>query len=290
MFVSLKKKLFLSTLIFAFTSLFAVLSTFLWIYFTSSVDKITKHYPQVSLINEEVIVKWSKKKPSNWSDLKEISEFAKWSIVVKEDWTFYQHEGIDLRQIFKALRDHFKKGKKLRGASTISQQLVKNLFLDNSRSFWRKAKELIYTYKVEKKYSKEKILETYLNVIEFGKNLYGIKNAARFYFNKNPINLSPKESAFLSMLLPSPIKYSYSFRKKELTEYAKYEIDRVLIKLRMANIYKEEDRLNAIKECFDWEINCNPLLIKDRLSERTENPGPIIKSSEGGEDTHKLQQ
>lgn len=270
----------------SFTLLFALLSTFMWIYFNSSVDKMTKSFPQVKRKSESVSINWSKVKPSSWVNLNEISEYAKWSIIVKEDWAFYQHEGIDLRQVLKALRDHFNKGKRLRGASTISQQLVKNLFLDNSRSFWRKAKEVIYTYKVEKKYSKEKILEYYLNVIEFGKNLYGIKNAAKFYFNKDPIHLTPKESAFLSMLLPSPKKYSYSFRKKELTEYAKYEIDRVLIKLRMANLYKEEDRLNAIKECFDWENNCDPSLIKDKLSERTENPGPIIKSSEDGEDTH----
>ena len=78
------------------------------------------------------------------------------------------------------------------------------------------------------------------------------------------------------MLLPSPIKYSYSFRKKELTEYAKFEIDRVLIKLRMANVYNEEDRLIAIKECFDWELNCDPDLIIDRLSEKTIHPGPIL--------------
>lgn len=270
------KKLFKGIFLSLLTLLFAVLSTLMWIYMSANVDKLTEHYPLINPVDKSFEVVWVKEKPSDWVSLKQMSKYAHWSIVLKEDWAFYQHPGVDFNQIRIAIIDHFKKGKRVRGASTITQQLVKNLFLSPSRSLWRKLKELFYTYKLEKKFSKHQILEYYLNIIEVGRDLFGIKQAALHYFGISPKDLTPKQSAFIAMLLPSPRKYSYSFRKKELTEFAKFEIDQVLIKLRMANIYDEEDRLIAIKECFDWELNCDPDLVVDRLSEKTQHPGPII--------------
>jgi membrane peptidoglycan carboxypeptidase len=268
-----------------FVPVFVFLSTIMWIYVSTPVDKITDHYPWIRhrMLQRDPLVEFKREKPSSWTALADISKYAKWSIIVKEDWAFYQHKGLDFKEILIALKESFDTGKRLRGASTISQQVVKNLFLSNERSFWRKFKEAVFTYQLEQNYSKDKILEIYLNIINFGDGSYGIKRAADHYFIKSPSKLTPKESAFLASIMPNPDYYNYSFDAHKLTDYIKFEIDRVLIKLRQANIYKEEDRLEAVRGCFDWEDECELGEMIDRLSARTLNPAPI----KGGASTHK---
>ncbi len=177
---------------------------------------------------------------SGWKKLNEINEQAYMAIVISEDWSFFDHEGVDTEQLRIAFYD-FLLGKKLRGASTISQQLVKNLFTQSERSFSRKIKEFILTKYLERKVSKEKILETYLNNIQYGENLYGIAKASQFYFDKNTDALNVKEGAFLAMLLPSPVRYSVSYRKKELTDYAYDKISKLLFKLKVAKVISPDE-------------------------------------------------
>ena len=171
------------------------------------------------------------KKPRSWVSVKSVSKKALWAIIVSEDWAFYDHVGIDLRQIKEALEDTFLSGEKIRGASTISQQVIKNALYSNKRSYIRKFKELIATFKLERTLTKDEILEQYINLAEFGQNLYGIKKASYYYFQKSPSKLTAKEGAFLAMLLPSPVKYSISFRKGKLSKYASSTIEKILIKL-----------------------------------------------------------
>src|SRR5690606_25653822 len=160
-----------------------------------------------------------KKRPAYWVNLGDISTYGKWAIILSEDWAFYQHQGVDLDQLKIAITESLTLGK-VRGASTISQQMVKNIYLDHSFSFFRKFKELIITYKVEKTLSKQRILEVYLNSIEFGPGIWGIRNASFHYFKKHPSRLDPREASFLAMMLPSPKRYYESFRKKKLTPFA----------------------------------------------------------------------
>jgi monofunctional biosynthetic peptidoglycan transglycosylase len=107
---------------------------------------------------------------------------------------------------------------------------------------------------LEKHTSKQKILETYLNIIEYGKGLYGIEQASRYYFKKSAASLTARESAFLAMLLPSPIKYAKSFKNKSLTPFARRIVDSVLLKMRNAGNISEEEYNTQLESRFSWEI------------------------------------
>ena len=143
--------------------------------------------------------------------------------------------------------------KRFRGASTITQQMVKNVFLSEDRTIWRKVHEIILAQKVERVLSKRKILETYLNVIEFGPGIFGIRNASYHYFKKHPSSLIPKEAAFLAMLLPSPRRYYISFKNRKLTKFASARIDAILIKMRMGKILTPEQYQVQKISRFSWE-------------------------------------
>jgi monofunctional biosynthetic peptidoglycan transglycosylase len=199
----------------------------------------------------EIVIK--KSKPKSWTALKGISRYAQSAIVLSEDWSFYQHDGFDSEQM-KSAFEEAASGGRVRGASTITQQMVKNVWLSNDRTLWRKLNELILSYKVDRDLSKKKILEIYLNVIEFGPRIYGISRASYHYFKKHPSALGPRESAFLAMLLPSPKRYYVSFRKKKLTTFAQKRIIQILAKMRMGKSITPELYQSEINSRFDWEI------------------------------------
>lgn len=210
-------------------------------------------FVEVEVTKDGVKYTPTQKKPKNWVLHSEVNYVALHAIVVSEDWLFYEHKGYDLEQMKKALEDTVEKGEKLRGASTISQQVVKNLYLTQERSFLRKFNELIFSVYMERHLSKAKILEIYMNIVEFGPELYGIKPASQKYFQKLPKDLSPREGAFLAMLLPNPKKYSQSFRQKKLTDYAQATIDEILEKMVVAGYLKREDLEEARKKMFSWD-------------------------------------
>lgn len=210
--------------------------------------------------------------PSSWVSLSKISKRLQGAIISSEDGKFYFHPGYDLEQLQGAINDSFVlKKKKVRGASTITQQLAKNLFLNSDRTYGRKLKELVLALVLEKHVDKNKILEIYLNIIEYGKGLYGIEKAAQYYFNKKPIDLTARESAFLAMLLPSPTKYSRSFKTKVLTPFAKKMIDSILFKMRQGGYIGEEEYLQQLETHFSWEhepvINLNDTQAKESEEE-----------------------
>lgn len=193
------------------------------------------------------------KPPETWVKLKDISFYLREAILASEDGKFFEHPGYDIEEIQKAIYTGVVLKKKLRGASTITQQLVKNLFFQTDRSFWRKGQEILLTLWMEEKVSKNKILEIYLNIIEFGDNIYGIKNAAKYYFKKDPKNLNPREASFLAMLLPSPKRYAQSFRKKALTHFAHKRIQSILFKMVQRGHLSFDDYLFSLERRFNWE-------------------------------------
>ncbi len=145
---------------------------------------------------------------SEWVSLSEIDpEFLKY-IVSVEDQHFYHHLGFDIARIAKTLVTNIKSGKILAGASSISQQYVKNLYLTFDQTWERKIEEAFLTVKLETHYSKDEILEGYLNTIYFGQGIYGIKSAANYYFNKDPNNLTKEEAIILSGIPKSPNNYN----------------------------------------------------------------------------------
>lgn len=142
-----------------------------------------------------------------WVDYSKISNHLKRAVVASEDSKFKHHEGFDWEGIEKALDKNLKKGKLVAGGSTISQQLAKNLFLSSSRTPWRKGEEVIITFMLEKMMTKRRILEIYLNVIEWGNGVFGAEAAARHYYNINAAGLGKTQSAKLAAMVPNPRFY-----------------------------------------------------------------------------------
>ena len=142
-----------------------------------------------------------------WRDYDQISDYMKQAVVAAEDAKFLQHHGFDWAGMQFALERNKDKGKVVAGGSTISQQLAKNLFLYNKRSFIRKGQEAVATWMMERMWSKQRILEVYLNSVEFGDNIYGAEAAAQHYFGKSAGRLSPAEAARLAVMLPAPKRF-----------------------------------------------------------------------------------
>ena len=165
------------------------------------------------------------KKAMIWTPIEQISPNLARAVLAGEDTRFFEHHGFDWDAIQKAWDEGVKEGEKeakedgdydpdnwippmpsfKRGASTITQQLAKNLFLSEDRNFLRKGREAIYTYFLERDLSKKRILEIYLNVIEWGDGIYGAEAASRYYFKKSSSDLTRDEAAFLSAMIPSPL-------------------------------------------------------------------------------------
>lgn len=143
----------------------------------------------------------------DWRDLDRISPNLPVALVAAEDQRFAEHFGFDLDAIEKARR-HNGQGRRMRGGSTISQQLAKNLFLWSGRSWVRKGIEAWYTLLIEAMWPKERIIEVYANVVEFGDGVYGAQAASRRFFGKDASRLTPAESARLAAVLPNPKRYS----------------------------------------------------------------------------------
>lgn len=147
----------------------------------------------------------------DWIPLEEISDNLPLAVVTAEDQKFEEHYGFDLEAIEKAVKYNEKhKGKKVKGASTISQQTAKNVFLWPGRSWVRKGLEVYFTFLIELFWSKERIMEVYLNVIEMGPGVYGAEAAARHYFNKPAAKLTKSEAASIAAILPNPNRWSAS--------------------------------------------------------------------------------
>lgn len=142
-----------------------------------------------------------------WKPLEEISPSLQLAVVCSEDQNFLKHNGFDFGAIKKAF-EHNKKSKRKRGASTISQQTAKNVFLWDGRSWVRKGFEVYFTFLIELFWSKERIMEVYLNAIEMGPGIYGAEAASQAYFKKSAKDISKQQAATISAILPSPLKYN----------------------------------------------------------------------------------
>ena len=171
-----------------------------------------------------------------------ISYNAKLSVIASEDQVFPDHSGFDWKNIKKAMAYNKKKPNRIRGASTISQQVAKNVFLWQGRGWIRKGLEAYFTFMIELIWSKKRILEVYLNVIEMGRGIYGIEAASRTYFNKPATSLTRIEAAMIASCLPNPKKYTV----KPLSNYV--AVRRQWVLQQMNNLEEDLDIQNIIKE------------------------------------------
>lgn len=220
-------------------------------YFSQDVKVLNDHYPRYRYEKGKVSYEFTKDRPRYWVKLGDMSPYFKGAIILSEDWGFYQHRGVDFVQLRQALEDLG--SKRLRGASTITQQLVKNIYLTSERSLWRKVHEMILSLKVERYVSKQRILELYFNSIEFGPGVYGVRRAADHYFGVSAAALSPRQSAFLAMLLPNPKTYSISHRKRKLTPFAQKRVKEILQKMRLGKVISLAEYEVALSDSYFWE-------------------------------------
>lgn len=170
------------------------------------------HNPQTTAFMEAQLERIRERKPDaklkhEWVPYDRISPSLKRAVVAAEDARFVEHEGFDWTEIEKAMEKNKQKGKVVRGASTISQQLAKNLFLSGSRTLWRKGQEALITVMIENLWTKRRILEVYLNVIEWGDGVFGAEAAARHYYNAGAASLGAEPSARLAAMVPNPRFY-----------------------------------------------------------------------------------
>jgi len=139
-----------------------------------------------------------------WVPSPKIPPEMKWAVILAEDDRFYKHEGIDVKAIKNAIKYDLEKKSFSRGASTITQQVAKNLFLSREKTITRKVKEVVLAKRMEQELTKGRIIELYLNVVELGPMVYGVGHGARYYFGKSASALTPRECAFLAAMLPGP--------------------------------------------------------------------------------------
>ena len=161
--------------------------------------------PIITITQIEGLVKYQKI-DRDYISFDEMGRNVKKAVIASEDQNFYKHNGFDFDAIQRAFK-HNEQGKKIRGGSTISQQTAKNIFLWNGRSYFRKGLEAIFTFVIEKVWSKDIILERYLNSIEMGQGVFGVEAASHYYFGKSAKDLTKSEAAWIAVILPSPKKY-----------------------------------------------------------------------------------
>ena len=170
------------------------------------------HNPESTAFMEARLERLREKNPQavlrrQWVAYGRISVNLKRAVIVAEDAKFLEHDGFDWEGIQKAYEKNLQKGKIVSGGSTISQQLAKNLFLSGERTWWRKAQEAVITVMLETIMTKRRILEIYLNVIEWGNAVFGAEAAAHYHFGIPAANLAPEQAAQLAAMVPSPRRY-----------------------------------------------------------------------------------
>ncbi|MCJ7832836.1 MAG: monofunctional biosynthetic peptidoglycan transglycosylase [Deltaproteobacteria bacterium] len=178
-----------------------------------NVSKLKKENPKKTSFMEYREREWQEKGRQirirqQWVPLSRISPYLIKAVIIAEDDKFWSHEGFDFEAMQKAMEKDLKARKFKAGGSTISQQLIKNLYLTPAKNPLRKLKEAILTWRIERSLSKKRIIELYLNVVEWGEGIFGIEAAARYYYGKPASALGPEEAARLAVVLPNPRKFN----------------------------------------------------------------------------------
>ena len=217
----------------------ACIGLYTYAYFSPKLDIKNANQFYIYDDNEELIYQGSGN--SEWISLDEVSPYFIDAIISTEDKNFYDHFGFDFLRIGKAMVVNIKNGKIVQGASTISQQYVKNMYLDFDKTWKRKAEEALLTLRLEVHYSKNEILEGYINTINFGQGNYGIENASQYYFNKSAKDLTMEESIILAGIPKAPSNYNPVSDYKSSIKRAK-----VIANLMYENEIIDKEQLNTL--------------------------------------------
>ena len=200
------KRVFKLIRFFYFLDILAIGGLYAYAYFSPVLD--IKNANQFYIYDDQEDLIYQGSGNNEWVSLDDISPFLVEAILSTEDKNFYKHNGFDYLRIAKAMVTNLKEGRIVQGASTISQQYIKNMYLDFDKKWSRKIEEALLTLRLEVHYTKDEILEGYLNTINFGQGNYGIENASQYYFNKNAIDLSLEEATILAAIPKAPNNYN----------------------------------------------------------------------------------
>jgi monofunctional biosynthetic peptidoglycan transglycosylase len=181
-----------------------------------------------------------------WIAINRVSRHVVNAVVAAEDGKFYDHYGFDFEAIGKAIEVNRKKGRYVRGASTISQQVVKMAFLTREKTLIRKAREATGVILMELLMSKDRILEWYINLCEFGGGIYGVKPAGSYYFKTRPELLTIEQAVNLAVVIPSPNKWSKGLRSKSLTPFGQRRYSRIVRNMHQAGYITEVQKSTAL--------------------------------------------
>ena len=172
----------------------------------------------------------------NWVSFQTIPDLLKKAVRISEDASFYEHEGIDYEELKESIKKNFEEGTLVRGGSTITQQLAKNLFLSPEKSFLRKIKEYFIAKRLEDELSKDRIFNLYLNVIELGPGIFGVEAASQHHFNKSVQNLNLEEIISLTAIIPRPLTVS----PKKDSRWLKWKVEWIFHKMKLYKYIDEE--------------------------------------------------
>lgn len=221
--------------------------------------KLSAKYPHISVDESGKLkdVQFSDARPTSWCPLEKASPHLLAAILLSEDPLFYKHNGLSLKDIWDVALHALIAGRLTRGASTITQQLVKNIYLSSARTLTRKLNEIILAIIVDAAISKKRILELYINIVDFGPHCFGISEGALRYFQKPQQDLSLKEAAFLASILPNPEIYGSCRKSSRLPLQLRKSIRLLLTRLRLHGYIKEDQYNHALDEKFEWQLNSN---------------------------------
>ncbi|GEM_PF-501700 len=213
--------------------------------------------------DNKVIVRRIGSDSPGWVPYARIPPFLVRALIACEDARFFSHEGFSKAGIQRSLKVNLERGGFFQGASTLSQQLVKNLFLSREKTLSRKLQEAFITWQVEKNLPKEKILELYLNVIEWGPDVWGLKEAANHYFGKDPSALSVLEAAFLVLIIPSPLKYHKFFEDGRVPAHFMKRIRELVDTLHSRGAVSDLEAISAAQQGIRFVSSGTPAQVLD---------------------------
>jgi hypothetical protein len=194
-----------------------------------------------------------------WASLAFVSPYVIEALLTTEDGKFWHHKGLTIPEIKRAIEINLRKENLTHGASTITMQLAKNLFLTRDRSISRKLQELFFVWYLESNFTKEEILELYLNAVEFGPSVYGIRDASSYYFGRDPLELNAIESVFLVKLLPNPITKHRSYLRGEVSEKMMTILHKVLKIMKDREWITELEYVDALQQKLVFHKEGEPL-------------------------------
>lgn len=237
-----------------------------------------------------------------WTPSGRIPAEMKWAVILAEDSNFYKHEGFDVKAIKNAIKYDLEKKSLKRGASTITQQTAKNLFLSREKTITRKLKEIYLAYRMEQELTKGRIIELYLNVVELGPMVYGVGHGAQYYFGKPASALTPRECAFLAAMLPGP-RVAYNpyknlgkvlkrsdmilrlMRQKGVLEEGEYQAA-LAESPNVGRLQKKVDQVISTPPVFSSQSSANPEPVEhpaDDEAEKKEEPASAVPAPQSGD-------